>query len=145
VPASDGGSSAGATHELVEHVAEVRVRLRAPSYAGLVAEAGRALGALALRGRAGRARPEWREVEVSSADRAALLVDWINELVFLAERDLWVPTEFQVECTGPAAVRARARGVELDEAPALVKAATFDRLTLQERDGMLEAEVTLDV
>ena len=134
-----------ASSEVLEHTAEVKLRVRAPSLGDLLAEAGRALGAAEL-GRA-RAAPDgpWRRVEVRSADRDALLVDWLNELIYLAETERWVPVEFEMEAVTPTALRARARGVRVAATPARVKAATFHGLRIAETPSGLEADVILDV
>src|SRR6266508_2229003 len=134
-----------ASSELLEHTAEVRVRIRAPSFGELAAEAGRALARVQL----GRTPPlptgAWRTIEVHSTDRPALLVDWLNELVFLAETECWVPAEFQIVAATDTMLQTLARGVSVEEAPARVKAATFSGLDIRPAQDGLEAEVVLDV
>jgi SHS2 domain-containing protein len=137
------------SHEVVDHTSEIRLRIRAGSLAELLAEAGRALAELELRD-GGATESVWRPLVVSAADRAALLAEWLNELVFLAESERWIPTEFEVECAGdtPAGeteVRARARGVRVEQSPGLVKAATLHGLRVDAIPGGLEGEVVLDV
>lgn len=132
-------------HRWVDHTAEVQLQVEADSLAGLLAEAGRALGALLLRGRPAEPSGEPRTIEVSSVDREALLVDWLNEIVFLAEVERWVAVDFDVSQASETHLKARARGVSMDEPPALVKAATFHGLAVEERDGGLQAEVIFDV
>lgn len=133
-----------ASSELLEHTAELRVRIRAPSFGELAAEAGRALARIQLGGIARPPAGAWRRIEVRATDREALLVDWLNELIFLAETERWVPAEFQVVNTDTR-LRVLARGVSVKDAPARVKAATFSGLAIRPtRDG-LEAEVILDV
>ena len=134
-----------ASHEFLEHTSETVVRVRAPSFAALLAQAGRALAELELRGRSPLAPGPWREVTLRSRDGAALLVDWLNELLFIAERERWVPTEFVVEEADAGHVRAMVRGVRVAEPPTFVKAATMGGLRLDQAGGTLVAEVTLDV
>jgi SHS2 domain-containing protein len=135
----------GVSSEVLEHTAEVRLRVAGPTLGALLAEAGRALAAVELDGPPPAPAGAWRTIEVRSTDRDALLVDWLNELVYLAETECWVPSEFEIEAVGPTELRARARGVPLDAAPARVKAATFHGLRIAETAGGLEAEVILDV
>lgn|SRR5574341_1479040 len=133
------------TSEILEHTAEVRVRVRGPTLGDIAAEAGRALGRLEL----GTERPaphgEWRTVEVHAPDRDALLVEWLNELIYLAETERWVAVEIEPESAMDTAFVARARGVTVEEAPARVKAATYHGLRVTPVAGGLEAEVVLDV
>ncbi len=135
----------GASSEILEHTAEVKLRVRAPSFGALAAEAGRALGELELGGPVPPADGSWRELEVRSSDREALLVDWLNELIFLAEAERWVAAEFQVVTAEDTTLRMRARGVTVEVAPARVKAATFHGLKIVAVPEGLEAEIIFDV
>lgn len=133
------------SHTWVDHTAEVQLQVRAGSLANLLAEAGRALGALLLRGRPAEPSGDARPIEVSSVDREALLVDWLNEIIFLAEVERWIAVEFNVLEASESDLKASARGVAVDDPPALVKAATFHGLAVEEREGGLQAEVIFDV
>ncbi|MFL6232820.1 MAG: archease [Thermoanaerobaculia bacterium] len=137
--------SAPPWHTWVDHTAEVQLQVEAESLSGLLAEAGRALGLLLLRGRAAEPSGEARTIEVSSVDREALLVDWLNEIIFLAEVETWIAVEFDVLEASETDLKASARGVSVDDPPALVKAATFHGLAVEEWEGGLQAEVIFDV
>lgn len=134
-----------AFHEFLAHTGELRLLVHAGTYPELFAEAGHALGLLSLRDIPDVPTGEWREIEVESADRVALLVDWLNELVFLAETERWVGIEFEVREIGERWILARGRGVTVAEPPAMVKAATLHLARISHRDGILEAEVLFDV
>jgi SHS2 domain-containing protein len=131
--------------ELVEHPGEVRLRLRAASLGDLASVAGRALAELELGQEPGPAQGPWREVVVAGRDREAVLVHWLNELIYLAETDRWVGVEFAVDGATDTELRMRVRGVAVDEAPSRVKAATFHGLRIVFVAGGVEAEVVLDV
>ena len=74
-----------------------------------------------------------------------LLVDWLNEPIYLAEAERWVGVHFTVDSVEDHRVRARIRGVQLDHAAALLKAATLHELRVADVPGGLEGEVILDV
>jgi SHS2 domain-containing protein len=137
-------------HNWVDHTSEVQLQVSAESLAGLAVEAGQALSLLLLRGR-GPADVEPagppRTLEVESVDREALMVDWLNEILFVSEVDLWVPVEFEIEEASPTRLKASARGVTVDDPPSNVKAATFHGLRVEEseEDEGLQAEVIFDV
>jgi protein archease len=133
--------------ELVEHPGEVRLRLGAATYGDLAIVAGRALAELELGRAPGPAQGEgaWRELVVSGRDREAVLVHWLNELIYLGETDRWVGVEFAVDGATDTELRMRVRGVAVDEAPSRVKAATFHGLRITSVGGGVEAEVVLDV
>jgi SHS2 domain-containing protein len=131
--------------ELLEHTAEVKLRIRAPSFAELAAEAGRAVARIELGREPPPAERSYRELDIRSPDRDALLVDWLNELIWLAETERWVATEFEIHSATNTMLQARVRGVPVDEAPARIKAATFHGLKIAPVADGLEAEVIVDV
>jgi SHS2 domain-containing protein len=135
----------GAASEVLEHTAEVRLRVRGRSLGDLLGEAGHALAAVTLGGQPPASNGSWRTVEVRSTDRDALLVDWLNELIYLAETERWVPVEFVIETATPMALRAQVRGVPVAVTPARVKAATFHGLRIATTPDGLTADVILDV
>jgi SHS2 domain-containing protein len=141
-----GAAGRRASHEVEEHTSELQLRLEAGSLPDLLAEAGRALARLQL----GESEEEerngsWREIEVSASDPAALLVEWLNELIYLAETERWVATEFRFAEADERSLRVRARGVPVASPRGLVKAATLHGLRVAPVPGGYEGEVILDV
>ena len=126
----------------VDHGGEVEVELESSSEAGIFEEALGALAELVATGEDGTAAGH--EVELVSGDRALLLVDWLNELVFLAEVEQFVPEGLRsIELAGNtlhASVRGRRGRVRH-----LVKAVTLNRLDLRQEGDRWHARVVLDV
>ena len=131
--------------EIIEHPGEVRLRLRAATPGDLAVVAGRALAELELGRAPGPAEGPPRQIVVQGRDREAVLVHWLNELIYLAEADRWVASDFTVEAASETELRMRARGVAVDEAPSRVKAATFHGLHIVPAADGLVADVVLDV
>lgn len=146
-PDTSGAASPArsSSHELADHVSEIRLRVRAGSLGELLAEAGRALAEIQLRGAGAAATGPRRDVVIFAADRAALLADWLNELIYLAEVERWIGADFQVDSAEDRRISARVRGVRVERAPGLVKAATLHGVRVDEVPGGLEGEVVLDV
>ncbi len=136
-----------AWHRFLDHTSEITLHVGAADWPGLLAEAGRGLAELLLRGAAPVVDPaaDWRPLEVASHDRESLLVDWLNEILYVAETGLWIPVEIEVEAVSEIHLKARARGVTVEEPPSLVKAATFHDLHVRDLPEGLDAEVILDV
>jgi len=132
-------------HERRDHTSEIELDMRAGSLGDLLAEAGRALAEVQLTGADCVAGGPARSIHVSSPDREALLVDWLNELIFLADIDRWVAMDFSIDLANDTEVRARASGVTLEWALTRVKAATFHGLRVENVAGGLEARIILDV
>jgi SHS2 domain-containing protein len=131
--------------QVIEHPGEVRLRLRAATPGDLALVAGRALAELELGRAPGPAEGVSREIVVQGRDREAVLVHWLNELIYLAEVDRWVGVEFTVQEATETELRVRARGITVDEAPSRVKAATFHGLRIASVTDGVEADVVLDV
>jgi SHS2 domain-containing protein len=125
----------------------VRLRVEGASLADLLAEAGRALAEL-LAGPGALGAPlsgPAEEVEVRAPDAPALLVDWLNELVFLSETRKRVYTRFEMEEVSEVSIRARVRGMEPEALRTPVKAATLHEARVETRAEGLCATVVLDV
>jgi SHS2 domain-containing protein len=131
--------------ERIEHPGEVRVRLRAASFGEVAAVAGAALAELQLRRQPPEASDTWREVTTRGRDREALLVNWLNELIYLADTERWVGTEFSPIRDTETELVMRARGVTVETAPSQVKAATFHGLCITNTRSGVVADMVLDV
>jgi len=129
-------------YRFVDHTAELELQLRAGTKEGVLAEAVVALGEL-LGGTGGTALVR-RDVHVEATDDAALLAAWLDELVFLAERDGLVPElAVSVHVAGQTAtgvVQGR-----LGTPPHLVKGVTYNDLELRFDGEAWQGRVVLDV
>jgi SHS2 domain-containing protein len=135
-----------AEHRFEEHTGEVRLVLSASSLEDLFGEAGRALAEIMLGELPATttAGPEQR-LSVRARDRAALLVEWLNELIFLSETSKQVFTRCRVERVGKDEMQAAVAGVSPEGLRTQVKAATLHGLSLENRGGVWQASVVLDV
>lgn len=140
------GRRRGAAHQFEPHTGEVRLSLWAPTREALFAEAGRALAELML---GERAIPERRgpavELEVCARDGAALLAEWLNELISRSEISKQVFTDFELDAVEATRARGRAWGVEPAALKTAPKAATLHGLSLAPLGAGWGATVVLDV
>jgi SHS2 domain-containing protein len=135
-------------YEVLDHKSDIELKLHAPSWRELLLEAGRALSTRLWAGMlaTGAGPGSWHTVELKAPDRAALLVRWLNELLYEAEAGWWVPVEFILEEASPEHLRARVRCVSVDDPPPALKAATPYGVQITPGPaGGLEATVILDV
>lgn len=131
--------------EVLDHTSEVTLRLRAPDLPGLVGQAAAGFLSFVPEGSRGEVGEGTERFEVDAGDRAATVVEWINELVFRAEAESWIPVEPTVEEMGGSGVRVTARKLPLSKPFVLVKAATLHDAEIRDSEGSLEVEVTLDI
>ena len=94
--------------EFVEHTADLAVRLRARALTGVFAAAAAAFTEAVTDGGTVRAVEE-RRVRLSAAELELLLVDWLNELLFLFETEEFLAREADVEITSAVADIGHAR------------------------------------
>lgn len=134
-----------ASHELVDHTSELTLRLRAPTFGALVSEATRAFAEFVPPAIQGPVPGDSREFRVKGPDRAAGLVEWLNEMVYLCEVEQWLPVDAELLSMENGELHIGARGAALAAPFVLVKAATLHRAVVRESASGLEAEVTLDV
>ncbi len=128
--------------EEIEHTADVAFRAYGRDLAELFANAARGMFALEG-GTAVPARSE-RRVEVEGVDRESLLVNWLNELLYLQERHGEVYSKFEVEEISPTRLRARVGGADAG-ARRRIKAVTFHQLEVKQTDEGWQATLVLDV
>lgn len=126
-----------------EHVGEVRLRVDAPTLAGLFEEAARALCEL-VHGDSRVAGDEVR-VRVSASDRAALLVEWLNELVYQSEARKIAIAGAHVTRIDERELEATIRAAEPTVVRTAVKAATMHDVSVDETAEGWTARVVLDV
>jgi SHS2 domain-containing protein len=134
--------------ETFEHEADVGLIVRAADGPELFAAAGRALFHLVCNVEAIEERERY-ELAGHAEGVEALLVDWLNDLVFLFQGEgvvcrrfafaEWSPTAYRAEAFGEPVAQAR------HEARDLVKAATYHGLSVRELPDGWEARVILDV
>ncbi len=88
-------------------------------------------------------------VEVTGGDSSELLVNWLNEILFLFETRGFFPIDFRVEEAGEDHLRARVLGEPFDprrhRVEREVKAVTYHQLQVEPVDGAWRARVFVDL
>ncbi len=137
--------AARAEHSFEEHRGELEIRIEGPTLEAVFAEAGRALAEVMhvtpLEAPVGFSD----EVVVNAPDREALLVEWLNELVYRSEVERAIFTEFEVVHLSDHQLVATIRGTRVAGLRNPVKAANYHGLSIAEKAGGLTANVILDV
>jgi SHS2 domain-containing protein len=127
-------------YEWRSHTAEVELYVEAPTEEQVFAEAVDAFGRLIELDPGGE--PASHELELEAADRGALLVNLLEELIFLADTEGFVPERAEVELGERLRVTLAGRRTEIDP---LVKAATYHGLEFARCRETWQARVVLDV
>jgi SHS2 domain-containing protein len=86
-----------------------------------------------------------REVHLEAPDRETLLVDWLNELLYLWEVEGEVYSRFDIASLSSTELSAEVEGGEAEKVTKFIKAATFHDLEIAETDEGYVATITFDV
>jgi len=130
--------------EEVEHTADRAFRARGRDLRELLENAAQAMTVLDEQG-PGDGAQVVHEVEIQGADRETLLVNWLNEILYLEQTRAEVYDQFQVVEVGENHLRARLYGRRSTDRVTHIKAATFHNLQVKQTSGGLEATVVVDV
>ena len=137
-----------AKYRQLPHTADLAWRIRGETLPELFENAAGALVATMTDRRYIR-RLEKREIEVESPDREALLVDWLNRLLYLFDVAGFLGREFQVTALTDRRLRATAWGEVFDPErhpeKTAIKAATYHHLEIVPREDGWQATVILDL
>ena len=129
-------------HHFIEHTGEVEFVIESSSEAGVFEEALKALAELMDREEGGE--PTQHVIDVAAADRASLLVEWLTELLFLAEVERFVPERMATSELVGGRLLATVEG-RRGQPSHLVKAVTLNSLEFEEENGAWHGRVVLDV
>lgn len=132
-------------HAFEEHTGEVRLRLRAPSLEALFVQAAHGLADLMVERVADLPLDRTQEVEVTGRDAEALLVSWLDELIFLTDTTGVVYPQVDELHLEEGRLVSRVRGGRPPSFKTSVKAATFHDLEVRVEEGQASAAVILDV
>jgi SHS2 domain-containing protein len=90
-----------------------------------------------------------REVELSAEDEETLLVEWLNELIYIFDVEHIIFKRFQIDMPNNDQVKARCFGEKLKlghhKLEREVKAATYHMLKISKSNNGYEATVIFDI
>jgi protein archease len=131
-----------------EHTADVGLVIRGQTLEELFANAADALVDLMVDPE-GLREDVRMTATVTAADRPALLVTWLNELLYLLDVHRFLPRRCRVTEFGDTTLAAELFGDTVDPnrhaVRRMVKAATYHGLSLTHANGLWEARVILDL
>ena len=128
----------------IEHAADWAFRAHGCDLAQLFANAAR--GMFELQVGAGSAETNVaRGVAVSGVDRETLLVNWLNELLYLQETQHEAYSRFEILEISDTHLQARVHGRPYRPEGKLIKAVTFHDLMVRQSEDGWEATIVVDV
>jgi SHS2 domain-containing protein len=136
------------TYRLLEHTADMGLEAQGGSLEQLFSEAAQALREV-LFGQAGGRIEQTIHLRVTGQDVGELLVNWLNEILYIFEVRGFYPVSFLVETITDHSVCGLARGepFDLERHPVerVVKAVTYHQLLVEQVEGQWRARVYVDL
>jgi SHS2 domain-containing protein len=132
----------------ISHTADLGYRIQGSSLEEIYRNAAEALVAT-MTDRRGLKPREERDITVEAPDREALLVEWLNHLLYLYDVDGFLGRDFEIRELADERLTARVRGEAFDPerhvSKTAVKAATFHHLEISPGDHGWQATVIFDL
>lgn len=129
--------------EEIEHTADLALRVYGRDMRELFANA--AYGMFTLMAEPSEEPACKREVSLEAMDYEGLLVDWLNELIYLHEVEGETYSQFNIETLSPTKLEAHVIGGPTRIKTKAIKAATFHDLAIKETANGLVATIVFDV
>ncbi|MGD8736609.1 MAG: bifunctional riboflavin kinase/FAD synthetase [Anaerolineae bacterium] len=131
-------------YQEIEHTADRALRIWGRELPDLFTGAARGMYSL-MADLDGLVTTDWLRVELEALDGETLLVDWLNELLFLTETEGLLFVECIIESLQDDKLVARAGGIRAPLTKAHIKAATFHNLALVQDSTGWSVVLTFDV
>ena len=148
-PAYDGGLRVTKPpYQILEHPADIGLKIYGRTLPELFENAGRGLVALAL-GTPDTLPRERLLLSGAGDDREEMLVSWLNDILYYMDAEGWLFCDFHVTRIGENAVEAEGWGERRDATKGShaipVKAVTYHQISVHEIEDGWEAVVYVDI
>jgi SHS2 domain-containing protein len=131
-------------YEQIEHTADLALRIHGGDLHELFANAAYAM--FSQLADVGQIRPVVQElVNVEGTDYESLLVNWLNELLYLHETQNHVYSDFDISELTQQVLKATVRGEQTTDVYTIIKAATYHDLTVCRTADGFTATIVFDV
>ncbi len=135
------------TYELIDHTADIRIRVKADGLKGLFINAAAAIFDIIGQKLTEGAREEKIEIRQKADNIEELFINWLNELLSLSAAKDLIFSDFKINKLNKnnleaVAVGSDAKAYRLNTE---IKAATYHQLKIQETKSGWQVEVIFDV
>ena len=134
-----------AAFEEIEHTADRALRIYGSDLRQLLVNAAHGMNSLIVKKSAATLTPVEKSVELEAMDAEGLLVEWLSELAFWAETEMFVFSRFELHEVSTTRLKATIWGKRSDQLEKHIKAVTYHNLEIVQADDGLAATVVFDV
>ncbi|MFC2061078.1 archease [Elusimicrobiota bacterium] len=132
--------------EEIEHTADIGLRLKGKDIEELFENGLKGLLSI-VTDNAELSGYRIRGIKISAPDMESLLIDFLNEILFMINTDAWMPCSGRIQIDGND-LKAAIKGQKIDPEKAIkkeVKAATYHNIKIKETSNQLETEIFFDL
>ena len=134
-----------AAFEEIEHTADRALRIYGSDLRQLLVNAAHGMNSLIVKKSAATLTPVEKSVELEAMDAEGLLVEWLSELAFWAETEMFVFSRFELHEVSTTRLKATIWGKRANQLEKHIKAVTYHNLEIVQADDGLAATVVFDV
>ena len=131
--------------ELLEHRADLKIRIFGQDLTKLFINAGLAIAEQQNPTAKNQPSEKWESIEINSPDLNSLLVDWLNEILSCSDLNKKVYNNFQIKELSENYLRAQIAGQKVDQKQIDIKAATYHELKIKKIDNHWQVIVIFDI
>jgi SHS2 domain-containing protein len=135
-------------YETLEHTADIGIVAHGKDISEVFVNAAKGFLSLIVDPKQVEAEEKF-DIEVSAPDREALLVNWMNELIYLVSAKEVLLKEFNVIELTDTSLKIKASGEKIKKSKhhfkREVKAATYHKLKIERTDGEWQSQVIFDI
>jgi SHS2 domain-containing protein len=135
--------------EVVEHTADIGIRAYGVDLSRAFINAARGMFSL-VTDLDSVSEMLYRDVQVAAPDKEALLVEWLNELIFLFDTEMVLFSRFHVGTLSDTEIKSRCWGEKIDRSRHIlkraIKSATYHMLAVEQKtDYQWQVQVLFDI
>ena len=131
--------------EEIEHTADKALRITGASLQELFVSAARGMTGMMVPDLSKVSAEVEKCIELEAIDAESLLVEWLSELVFWAETEMLVFTQFDIKNLTASHLQATIIGGNISELEKHIKAVTYHNLKITKTAQGMETTIVFDV
>jgi SHS2 domain-containing protein len=139
------GAPSLADFTVVEHTADWALQVRGGDFRHLLLSAAWGMNSLLVADLRSVHPVSERYLEVEAFDQESMLVEWLSELAYLAERDRFIACEHVMNTVSAERLQVRLKGDTVPTLQKHIKAVTYHNLEVVATADGLEATIVFDV
>ena len=132
-------------YELLEHRADLRIKVFGQDLAELFVNAALAVAEQQNPEAKNQPAQEWESVEINSPDLNSLLVDWLNEILSRSDLNKKIYFNFKIEELSEKHCQAKIAGQKVAQKQIDIKAATYHNLEIKKVNNHWQVIIIFDI